>query len=273
MHDVESNGARIPALGLGTWLLSGDTCTEIVEAGLRLGYRHVDTAQNYGNEREVGAGLAASGVDRGEVFLTTKIWPDDAAAGVLERTAEERLRLLGTDYVDLLLIHRPPREIPVAETMAALAMVKRAGLARHIGLSNFTVALIEEAVAACPEPLVTNQIEYHPFLDQRPVLDACRRNGLSVTAYCPVARGRVFDAPVIADIARRHGRSPAQVALRWLLQQDGVIAIPKTATPARLKENLEAGAFSLDEQEMAAISGLGDRAGRLVETSYSPDWD
>lgn len=273
MHTVEANGASIPAIGLGTWTLTGEHCSEIVAEGLRLGYRSVDTAQMYGNEAAVGTGLAASGVARGEIFLTSKIWPDCAASGVLERTAEERLRLLGVDCLDLLLIHWPARDVPVGETMAALAAVKRAGLTRHIGISNYTVRLIEEAVAACPEPLVTNQVEYHPFLSQRAVIEACRRHGLSLTAYCPIARGKVFDDPVIGAIARRHGRTAAQVTLRWLIQQDGVIAIPRTATPARLGENLAVSDFTLSDDDMAAISGLAEPGGRMVETAYSPAWD
>lgn len=274
MHSVHANGASIPAIGLGTWELRGEICSAIVAEGLRVGYRHIDTAQMYANEEAVAAGIAASGVPREAIFLTTKIWPDHAAPGVLERAAEERLRLLGVDQVDLLLIHWPPLDVPIADAMGALARVKRDGLARHIGISNFTVALIEEAVAACPEPLVTNQIEFHPLLDQRAVMSACRRHGLSLTAYCPIARGRVSDAATIRKIAERHGRSPPQVALRWLVQQDGVIAIPKTATPARLVENLAVFDFALDDDEMAAIGNIGTRAGRVVHNeAWAPAWD
>lgn len=273
MEHVKANGAVIPALGLGTWRLEGEHCARIVAEGLRLGYRHVDTAQMYDNERAVGQGLVASGLSRSDVFLTTKIWPDCLAPGVLERTAEERLELLGVDYVDLLLIHWPAPDIPLRETMPALAATRRAGLTRHIGVSNFNVALIEEAVATCPEPLVTNQVEYHPFLEQGPVLTACRRHGLSLTAYCPIARGKVDEDPTIREIARHHGRSPAQVALRWLIQQPGVMAIPKTGSPDRLAENLAAADFSLDDDEMAAIHALGSPRGRMVEAATAPRWD
>lgn len=270
---VHANGAAIPVIGLGTWQLWGNACAEVVAAGLEAGYRHIDTAQMYENEAEVAAGIAASGVPREEIFLTTKIWPDSAAPGRLERAAEERLRLLDVEQVDLLLIHWPPRAVPIADVMAGLARVKRQGLTRHIGISNFTVALIDEAVAASPEPLVTNQVEYHPFLDQRAILAACRRHGMSVTAYCPLARGRVAKNATIGEVARRHGRSAAQIALRWLIQQDGVIAIPKTATPARLSENLGALDFVLDDDEMDAIGRLADRSGRVVESQFAPAWD
>lgn len=273
MHEVTANGARIPAIGLGTWELRGAQCADIVQAGLALGYRHVDTAQAYGNEREVGAAIRASGVPRGDIFLTTKVWYDRLAPGELEASAEESLARLGTDYVDLLLIHWPNPAIPLADSLAALARVKQRGLARHIGISNFTVALIEEAVRLCPEPLVTNQVEYHPFLDASRVMAACRRHGLSLTAYCPLARGRVVGDPVIEEIAARHGKTAGQVALRWLVQQSGVIAIPRTSSTARLAENLDVFDFTLTDAEMAAIAGLARPDGRVVQVSWAPDWD
>ncbi|HKG00659.1 MAG TPA: aldo/keto reductase, partial [Xanthobacteraceae bacterium] len=189
-HAVEAHGARIPLLGLGTWELSGRTCTRIVEQALRLGYRHLDTAQIYDNEREVGDGLRASGVGRDEVFVTTKIWPSHFAPHDLERSAKERLTRLRLSEVDLLLLHWPNPNVPLGETLPALAKVKREGLARHIGISNFTVALVEEAVRLSPEPLVCNQIEVHPFLDQSKVVSACRKHGLAVVAYSPIARGQ-----------------------------------------------------------------------------------
>lgn len=273
MHDVTANGARIPAIGLGTWELRGAKCVEIVAAGLAMGYRHIDTAQAYGNEREVGAAMRAGGVARGDIFLTTKAWFDRLAPGDLEASAEESLARLGTDYVDLLLIHWPNPAFPLADSLGALARVKQRGLARHIGISNFTVAMVDEAVRLCPEPLVTNQVEYHPFLDAHKVMAACRRNGLSLTAYCPLARGRVVGETVIEEIAARHGRTAGQVALRWLVQQPGVIAIPRTSSTVRLAENLDVFGFSLSEAEMAAVSGLARPDGRVVQVSWAPDWD
>lgn len=273
MQALNVNGASIPVIGLGTWELTGDHCTQIVTEALRVGYRSVDTAQMYGNEAAVGAGLLASGLPREDIFLTTKIWPDCAASGVLERTAEERLRSLNVGYLDLLLIHWPPQDVPIADTMARLSAVKRAGLTRHIGVSNFNVQLLEEAVATCSEPLVTNQVEYHPFLSQSKILDACKRHGLSLTAYCPLARSRVFTCPTICAIARRLDRSPAQITLRWLIQQEGVVAIPRTGTVARLGANLSACGFELNDDDMAAISRLREPNGRIVDSNYSPTWD
>src|SRR3954470_11744807 len=170
---IEAHGAKIPAIGLGTWELRGRSCARLVEQALRLGYRHIDTAQVYENEREVGDGLRASGVKRDEVFVTTKIWTTHFAAKDLERSAKESLARLRLTEVDLLLLHWPNPQVPLSETVGALARVKKTGLARHIGVSNFTVALIEEAVAACPEPLVCDQVEYHPYLDQARVKEAC----------------------------------------------------------------------------------------------------
>ena len=190
MNVLEANGARIPAIGLGTWELRGRTCARIVAQALRFGYRHIDTAQIYDNEGDVGDGLRASGVRRDEVFVTTKVWPTHFAPGDLERSAKESLSRLRLAEVDLLLLHWPNPQVPLADTVGALAHTKRLGLARHIGVSNFTVALIEKAVAACPEPLVCNQVEYHPYLDQAKVMAACARHGMALVAYSPVAKGR-----------------------------------------------------------------------------------
>src|SRR5437016_97711 len=186
MQVVEANGARIPLLGLGTWDLRGRTCSRIVEQALRLGYRHIDTAEMYDNEREVGEGLRASGLDRNEVFVVTKVWPSHFAPRELIKAARDSVAQLRLAAVDLLLLHWPNPRIPLAETLGALCKVKEAGLARHIGVSNFTVALIEEAVALASEPLVCNQIELHPFLDQSKVRAACRAHGIAVVAYSPI---------------------------------------------------------------------------------------
>lgn len=273
MENVSANGAEIPVIGLGTWRLRGEECARIVSEALRLGYRHVDTAQMYENEQAVGEGLRTSGVPRDEVFVTTKIWFDCLAPGLLERTAEDRLKLLGLDDVDLMLVHWPTREVALADTMASLAKVRRAGLARHIGVANFTVPLLEEAVAACPEPLVANQVEYHPRLDQSAVLAACRRLGISLTAYRPLGAGGLLDEPLITETASRYRRSPSQILLRWLVQQEGVAAIPKTSTPERLAENIDVFSFELSAPDMKAISGLAEPDGRGVDPSWAPAWD
>src|SRR5437868_3433392 len=207
MQVIEANGARIPAIGLGTWELRGRVCARVVEQALRLGYRHIDTAEMYDNEREVGEALRASGVKRNEVFITTKVSPSHLAPRELERAAKESLARLRLTEVDLLLIHWPNPQIPLSETIPALCRMKTAGFARHIGVSNFTVDLVDEAVKLSNEPLVTNQIEWHPFLDQSKVRAACRRHGMSVTAYSPIARGSAGKDKALALIGKHYRKS------------------------------------------------------------------
>ena len=273
-HVLEAHGARIPLVGLGTWELRGRTCVQMVEAALRVGYRHVDTAELYDNEREVGEGLRASGIGREDVFVTTKVWPSHFASRELERAAKESLARLKLAQVDLLLLHWPNPQIPLRDTLAALCRVKREGLTRHIGVSNFTVALVEEAVQLTQEPLVCNQIEVHPFIDQSKVIAACRRRGMAVVAYSPVARGGVKRDKVLAKIAAAHGKSAAQVSLRFLVQR-GIAVIPRTSRRERLEENLAIFDFALSEAEMAEIARLARRSGRIVDYAYSgsPNWD
>ncbi|MFQ5566723.1 MAG: aldo/keto reductase [Paracoccaceae bacterium] len=274
MHHVNANGADIPAIGLGTWTLNGAAATRLVAGAIRAGYRHVDTAAMYDNEAAVGAGLRASGVPRDEIFLTTKVWPSDIADGALQRSIEASLKRLKVDRVDLALIHWPSRTIPLADSIRALNEVKDRGLARHIGVSNFTVALLDEAVALSRHKLACNQVEYHPFLSQDRVLAACRRHGVALVSYCPLARGaELFPEPAIAAAAARHGRTPAQIVLRWQVQQEGVAAIPRSSNPERIAENLQVFDFSLEADEMAAINALGARRYRICNFEFSPDWD
>src|SRR6516165_3500562 len=252
MQFVEAKGAKIPAIGLGTSELQRRTCAQIVEQALKLGYRHIDTAQAYDNEREVGEGLRASGVRRDDVFVTTKVWTTHFAPHELERSTKDSLVKLRMPEVDLLLLHWPNPQVPLAETLGALAHAKRLGLTRHIGVSNFTVALIEEAVKACPEPLVCDQVEYHPYLDQAKVREACTANGLALVAYSPVAKGKIKNDPVLAQIGRDHRKSPAQICLRWLVQQNAA-AIPRTSRIERLSENIDIFDFELSADEMERI--------------------
>jgi diketogulonate reductase-like aldo/keto reductase len=272
MNFIEANGAKIPAIGLGTWELRGRTCARLVEQALRLGYRHIDTAQVYENEREVGEGLRGSGVKRDEVFITTKVWTSHFTPHDLERSAKESLVKLRLTEVDLLLLHWPNPQVPLSETLGALARAKQLGLARHIGVSNFTVALIEEAVAACPEPLVCDQVEYHPYLDQTKVRDACARHGLAVVAYSPVAKGRIKNDQALKRIGERYRKTSAQICLRWLVQQN-VAAIPRTSKLERLSENLAIFDFELSDEEMRDISGMGSPSGRLTDFAFAPKWD
>src|SRR5437763_9437487 len=219
IETIEAHGARIPLVGLGTWELRGRACARLVEQALRLGYRHIDTAEMYDNEREVGEGLRVSGVPRNELFVVTKVWPSHFAPQYLPRAAKESLTSLRLAEVDLLLLHWPNPRIPLSETLGGLCKVKEAGLARNIGVSNFTVALIEEATRLSSEPLVCNQTELHPFIDQSKVRAACAALGMAVVAYCPIARGSAKNSAVLARIGERHGKSAAQVSLRFLVQQ------------------------------------------------------
>jgi diketogulonate reductase-like aldo/keto reductase len=276
MNVVEANGARIPAIGLGTLGLKDAVCVDAVRTALGLGYRHIDTAERYGNEAEVGEGLhqglAAGGLPREDVFVTTKVYHDKLAAADFVRSFDESLNKLRLPWVDLLLIHWANPKVPLAETIAALCKVKREGRAKHIGVANFTTALLDEAVQLATEPLVTNQIEVHPFLDQTKVIAACRKHGMSVTAYCPLARGKVPGNDVLERIGRAHGKSAAQVSLRYLVQQ-GLIVIPRTANPDHMAANLAASEFTLSDAEMAEIGTLKRPDGRVVNPSHAPKWD
>jgi 2,5-diketo-D-gluconate reductase B len=269
---VEANGARIPAIGLGTWDLRERTCVRMVEQALRLGYRHIDTAEMYGNEREVGEGLRVSGVPRAQVFVTTKVWPDHLAPRELERATKESLAKLRLSEVDLLLIHWPNPRIPLADTIGALCRMKREGFARHIGVSNFTVDLLAEAMKLATEPLVTDQIEWHPFIDQAKVVEACRNYGLAVTAYSPMARGRVLSDETLRRIGVRHGKTAGQVGLRYLVQR-GAVVIPRSSRPEGLAQNFAIFDFELTPAEMADIAELAHPRGRIVDWSGAPDWD
>ncbi len=263
MQTVEPNSARIPLIGLGTWDLRGKSCARAVEEALRLGCRHIDTAAMYRNEEAVGEGLRASGVPRGEVFITTKVWSSDLRARDFERSARDSLKNLKLDHVDLLLIHWPNSSIPLKETVGALCKMKREGVARHVGVSNFTPALIDEAVKLSTEPLVNNQFELHPYFDQAKTIAATRKAGMSVTAYSPVARGRATGDALLSRIGKAHGKTAAQVCLRYLVQQD-IIVIPKTSRPERLKENFAIFDFKLAPAEMKEIAALASPHGRIV---------
>ncbi len=274
MKIISANGAQLPALGFGTWTLKDDQATSLVSHALGAGYRHIDTAAMYANEEAVGAGLKASGVARDDIFLTTKVWYTDIADGDLQRSAEASLKKLDVDAVDLLLIHWPSSTIPLKNSIAALNDVLERGMTRHIGVSNFPVALLDEAAAMSANPIVCNQVEYHPFLDQSAVKRACARLGMAMVSYCPLCRGGdLFETPAVAGAADVHDKTPAQVVLRWHVQQDGVAAIPRSQNPSRIEENLAVFDFELSGDEMAAISALKPRNYRICEFDWGPDWD
>lgn len=276
MNVVEANGAKIPAIGLGTMTLMDAVCVEAVETAIRLGYRHIDTAERYRNETKVGEGLRrglrAAGLAREEVFVTTKVFHDRLAAADFERSLEQSLRDLELSWVDLLLIHWPNPKVPLKETLDVLCKAKRDGRAKHVGVANFTTSLLQNAVKLASEPLVTNQIEVHPFIDQDKVLAACRAHGLAVTAYCPLARGQVPGNDVLARIGKAHGKTSAQIALRYLVQH-GIIPIPRTSNPDHLAANLAIFDFTLSDVAMTEIAGLKQTGLRVVNPPHAPRWD
>lgn len=266
-------GDEVPALGFGTWQLTGPACRRGVAQALDLGYRHIDTAQVYDNEEKVGRGLQDSGLDRDEVFLTTKVWRSNVAPEAMRSSTEESLRRLGTDYVDLLLIHWPVEGVPLGDQLETLVELHEEGKTRHIGVSNFLPEQIDYIVEALPEgvTLFAHQAEYHPFLDQSPLLERAWEYDHMFTAYSPLARGEAATHPQLEQIGERHGKSAAQVTLRWLLQQDKVVPIPKAASPEHREANFEVFDFELSSDEMAQVSSLGSGK-RILDPSFAPDW-
>ncbi|MDQ3925900.1 MAG: aldo/keto reductase [Actinomycetota bacterium] len=247
-------GEKVPSLGLGTWRLSGEECTRAVERALALGYRHIDTAQMYGNEGEVGRGIRNSGVERGEIFLVTKVWPSDFSYEDVIRATRESLRKLLTDHVDLLLMHWPNPHVPLDETLGAMRELQEEGSVRHVGVSNFPASVVEEA--AQHATIFCNQVEYHPYSVQNELVEQARKRDYLLTAWRPIARGAVLNDRTLEEIGEAHGKTPAQVALRWLVQQEKVAAIPKATSEAHLKSNLDVFDFELSDDEMERISGL-----------------
>ena len=269
---LSAHGAEIPAVGFGTSSLGN--CGEIVATALALGYRHIDTAWKYRTERGVGEGMRASGVPRSDIFLTTKVSHEYLRTDDFARSVDESLANLGVDYVDLLLVHWPNPDIPLEQPIAALAKAKRQRLTRHIGVANFNIALLDEAIRLCPEPLTTLQAEYHAHLDQGKLIEACRKRGLIFTAYCPLGRGRLLRDPVLADMAAHKGRPLAQIALRWLVQQANIIPIPRSSNRKRMAENLDIFDFTLTDDEMKKINTLARPDGRIADPAgRAPAWD
>ena len=256
METVSAHGANIPAVGLGTWDLRDETCVRCVAEAIAAGYRHIDTAALYHNEDRVGEGIRAAGLPRDEIFITTKCAPPDLDDASFKSSIERSLKRIGVDQVDLVLIHFPDKTLSVAQQIATLNAIKRNGWTRHIGVSNFTTRLLAEAWAATGEPLVTNQCEYHPYLNQDGLIAACREAGMIFTAYAPLGLRVVLDDPVIGEIAQRKDRTPAQVVLRWEIQQDRIVTIPRSANPDHIRANFDISSFSLDDDDMAAISAL-----------------
>jgi 2,5-diketo-D-gluconate reductase B len=268
----ESPLTRMPRLGFGTWPMRGAECQRAVESAIDLGYRHVDTAEMYGNEEAVGAALAAGGVPRDEIYLTTKVWNDKPRGVEIRAAAEASLRRLGQPYVDLYLIHWPSPQLDLPDALRMLARLREEGLARAVGVANFPPGLLRQAVELNIVPIACLQVEHHVYLGQQRLLDYCRPHGIVLTSYTPVAKGEVARDATILGIARKHGASPAQVALAWLLAMPNVAAIPKAAAPDRQRENLEAATLALDAADLAALAAL-PKERRMVDPDIAPDWN
>ena len=263
-------GTDVPKLGYGTWLVTGRDAEDGVEDALSLGYRHIDTARAYENEEEVGRGLRASGVDRAEIFLTTKIWTSDFHRDDLIAAAEDSLRRLRSDYVDLLLLHWPNPDVPLGETIGAMVELCERGLIRRLGVSNFPTALVEEALTH--GPVFANQVEFHPYLGQPAVLAQAREHDRLLEAFSPYAHGKLHDDPVLAEIGEAHGKSAGQVALRWLLDQPQVCVLPKASSHERRAENAAVLDFELTDAERGRVADL-ERGLRTANPSFAPEWD
>ncbi len=272
MKNLNIKGTTIPALGFGTYELRGKECVEAVRIAIDSGYMHIDTAQIYENEAEVGEGIKKSG-KRDKIFLTTKIWRNEFAAGTAQKSVDESLKKLKTDYVDLLLVHWPFPEVPVAQMVAEVMTAKEAEKAKAIGVSNFTVSQMEEALKISGGEIVCNQVEYHPYLSQKPVLEFVQKSDMALTAYSPVARGKIIKDKAIQEIGLKYGKNAGQVGLRWLIQQNNVAAIPKSGTSANIKSNIDIFDFELTAEEMKKIHTLAKVDGRQVNPSWGPKWD
>ena len=269
-----TESGRMPVIGFGTSPLTGGMTADAVLTALKTGYRHIDTGRKYGTEGAVGEAMRKSGVPRQDIFLVTKVSHENLRPKDFAKSVDESLAALKVDYLDLLMIHWPNPAIPLSECMPALAKAKREGKARHIGVANFNIALLDEAVALCPEPIVALQAEYHPYLEQTKLMAAVKRHKLVFVAYCPLARGRMFEDGVLGDIAKAHGRSIAQIALRWLVQQN-VVAIPFSQNPQRIADNFNVFDFELSDAEMARIAALKRPDGRIANPveRVSGGWD
>lgn len=271
---VNAGGTKIPVLGFGTYGMSGSQLQNVLAAALQRGFRHIDTAQMYQNEADVGVAIRASGVPRDAIFVTTKVWVGNYIRQRFMASVDESLRRLQTNYIDLLLVHWPCGGAPLEDQIEGLNRAVDSGKVRYIGVSNYNVAMMRAAAALSTRPLVTNQVEYHPFLDQTAVLQQVASGGSSLMAYCGMAVGRVFETQLLKDMAARHGRSVAQIVLRWLIQQPNVVALSRTEKIERLPQNTDIFDFALSDDDMAAIGTLKSPGSRIVNPSHlAPAWD
>ncbi|HTD06303.1 aldo/keto reductase [Undibacterium sp.] len=272
MDAIQTQGIDLPRLGLGTFRMQGDACRAAVESALDLGYRHIDTAAMYDNEDAVGAAIASSAIAREDLHVTTKVWHDRLAPEAIIESLESSLHKLQLDYVDLYLVHWPSRDMNLRAIFDTLARLKEQGRIRAMGVSNFTVGLLRAAIEETGAPIACNQVEYHVLLDQTPLRSYLAGKGIPLVAYCPLAQGKLADHPELAAIAARHGATPAQIALKWLLEQDGVAAIPKAQKPESQKANLDALKLQLDDEDRRIIARLPKNM-RLANPPFAPLWD
>ena len=271
-HIVNAQGLNMPKLGLGTWPMLGDECTRAVEQALELGYRHIDTAAGYNNEDAVGQALVNSPTPREQIHITTKVWWDQLQPDAMRLSMDRSLKALRSDYVDLFLLHWPSTDWDLPRTIETLVSFKEQGLARNIGVANFPLPLLRKVVEELGAPLSALQVEYHVLLGQNALLDYARQHDLALTAYTPLARNKVSAVPQIQQIAAKHGVLPTQVALKWLLDQPNVAAIPKASSEANQLANLAALNVELDDQDRALIASLSKRE-RQVSPDFAPVWD
>jgi 2,5-diketo-D-gluconate reductase B len=272
MEYLQTQGIRLPRLGLGTFRMQGDVCRAAVESALALGYRHIDTAEMYGNEEAIGAAIAASSVARGDLHVTTKVWNENLAPDAMRRAFDTSLKKLRLDQIDLYLVHWPAPVMNLPAMFETLMKLKQEGRTRAIGVANFNIALLKTVVEQIKAPIACNQVEYHVMLDQTPLRKYMSAKSISLVAYCPLAQGRAASDPTLMAIGRKHGATAAQVALKWLLDQDDVAAIPKASRSESQKSNLDALHVGLDEEDLQAIAGL-PKDKRFVNPGFSPAWD
>lgn len=265
-------GVKVPEIGIGTYRLYGRECTQSVTEALEIGYRHIDTAQMYKNEKEVGDAIYSSTVDREDVFLSTKVWHTNLEHDDVLQSVEDSLRQLRTPYVDLLLIHWPNDQFSIQQTFEAMLTLRDQGKALNVGVCNFPMGLIQEVVEEHRIPILTNQIEYHPFLAQFDMLEYSYDHDFLLTAYAPLARGKVMENEELIRIAEEYRKSPAQISLRWLIEQENVVAIPKASSREHLEENIDIFDFELSDEHFQQIDEL-DKTTRLVNPTFAPDWD
>jgi 2,5-diketo-D-gluconate reductase B len=272
METITTLGVAIPRFGFGTFRMPGTSAQPVVESAIALGYRHIDTAAMYDNEAAVGAAIAVSGVNRDEFFITTKVWHDQLAPDALYRAFDTSLRKLKLDQVDLYMVHWPSQDMDMVATLEALMSLRARGLTRAIGVCNFNLSMIRRAVEEIGAPIASLQVEYHPFLSQAPMLAYLRGKGIPLTAYAPLAQGRAASDPTLASLGQKYDCSAAQMAVAWLLDQKGVIVIPKAARSESQKANLDALGTRLDDKDRAAIAAL-PKGQRLVRPPFAPEWD